>query len=369
MPETNAPKERPSKDFSRSLLRWYEENARDLPWRRTSDPYAIWVSEIMLQQTQVKTVIPYFLRWMDAFPNISSLAEAPLDDVLKMWEGLGYYSRARNMHKAAKEIMDRLDGRMPRTYKGLLELPGIGAYTAGAVCSIAYNQDVPLVDANVKRVFARILDMEKPVEQTAATREIRGLAESLIPSGKAGLFNQALMELGALVCTPKNPDCKGCPVSVHCLALKEQTVDSRPVLPPKKKTQALEVSAGVCVRDRKILIQKRLPKGLMAGLWEFPGGKLNPGESPEQALVREFAEELEIDIECGEKITVIQHAYTRFRVRLHVFWCSMKKPAQTPALHAAEEIRWVSPKELDGLAFPSADRRLIQMLMKDGIPA
>ena len=359
----------PSRNFSRDLLHWYATNARQLPWRETTNPYAIWVSEIMLQQTQVKTVIPYFKRWMDRFPTVQTLAKSPLDDILKLWEGLGYYSRARNLYKAAGEIVDRLNGIIPQTYQGLLELPGIGGYTAGAICSIAYNQDIPVVDANVKRVFARILDMEEPVEQTASVRKIREMASSLIPSGQAGHFNQSLMELGALVCTPKSPNCKACPVTPHCLAKQRQTVDSRPVLPPRKKTLALEVSAGVLIRDGRILVQKRLPKGLMAGLWEFPGGKLQPGESPEQALVREFAEELDIDIECGKKITVIQHAYTRFRVRLHTFWCTMKNPAQKPALNAAEEIRWVVPQELDVLAFPSADRRLIQILMEQGVPS
>ncbi|MBI9075862.1 MAG: A/G-specific adenine glycosylase [Desulfatibacillum sp.] len=369
MTADNSPLARLSPDLSQSLLDWFAAHARDLPWRKTTNPYAIWVSEIMLQQTQVVMVIPYYHRWLDRFPNVGSLAMAPLDDVLKLWEGLGYYSRARNFHKASQIIVEELQGKIPETYKELLKLPGIGAYTAGAICSIAFNQDIPLVDANVKRVFARILDMDKPVEQSASLREIREAAQSLIPPGQAGAFNQGLMELGALVCTTKNPHCLECPANGHCLAKKRQTVDSRPVLAPRKKTRALEVSAGVLVRDGRILVQKRLPKGLMAGLWEFPGGKLDPEESPEQALVREFAEELEIDIVCGKKIAVIQHAYTRFRVRLHTFWSTMKNPGQKPVLHAAEEIRWVLPEELDGLAFPSADRRLIQKIVEEGIPA
>ncbi len=349
-------------DLSHALCAWYLQNARDLPWRRTTDPYAIWVSEIMLQQTQVVTVIPYYQRWLERFPNLESLAKAPVDDVLKMWEGLGYYSRARNLHKAAQAVVGEHGGQIPCTYQGLLELPGIGPYTAGAISSIAYNLDYPVVDANVKRVFARILDLEKPVEKSSSISLIREAAQSLLPLGEARTFNQALMELGALVCSPKKPHCHTCPVTDFCSAQKKGTVDMRPVPVPQKKIQAIEVSAGVLVHDGRILVQKRLPKGLMAGLWEFPGGKLDPGESPEQALVREFSEELELDILCGEKITVIRHAYTQFRVSLHVFWSTMQDPEQVPVLHAAQEIRWVLPEELEELAFPAADRKLIEML-------
>ncbi|WP_051564241.1 A/G-specific adenine glycosylase [Desulfovermiculus halophilus] len=355
-------------DLSSRLLDWYARNQRDLPWRREPTPYRVWISEIMLQQTQASRVVPYFDHWMRVFPHVRAVADADQSGLLKVWEGLGYYTRAKNIQAAARIICAKHNEQLPSSLSALLSLPGIGPYTASAIASFAFHRNVPVVDANVQRVMARILNISQPIKFSPAQKAVHSAMKDLIPQGQSPSLNQAVMELGALVCLPRSPACSSCPITGFCRSLAADKVHARPVLPSKRKSTAIEVAAGVLVDQERILIQKRPPQGLMANLWEFPGGKLQPGESPEQALIREFREELELDIRVEDKITLIKHSYTRFRVTLHVFWCTLARPGQEPVLHAATEARWTSASSLSSYPFPSADRRLIQMLQNEGGP-
>ncbi len=348
--------------FARSLIQWYQEHKRSLPWRQEVTPYRVWISEIMLQQTQAERVIPFFQNWLRLFPDIRSVAEAAQDELLKAWEGLGYYSRARRIQAAAQKIAGSHGGSLPQDLDDLLALPGIGPYTAAAILSLAFNQPVAAVDGNVERVLARVLNIPAPVKTRASQHQIRDTAQAMIPEGQARTFNQALMELGATVCLPRKPSCAACPVRESCQSLAQGVVLQRPVPGKKTRITPIQVAAGVLTRDSRIFIQKRPPQGLMANLWEFPGGKLKDGESPDQALIREFKEELDMDIAVGEKITVIKHGYTTFRVTLHVFWCSPGIDSQEPVLRAATDSTWVHPHDLDRYAFPAADRKLITIL-------
>jgi A/G-specific adenine glycosylase len=351
-------------EFQEQLLRWFDAHQRDLPWRRDYSPYAVWISEIMLQQTQVKTVLPFFERWMERFPDLSRVALASHEEILKCWEGLGYYSRAKNIHKTAHIIVREHGGEFPREHRTLLKLPGIGHYTAGAIMSLAFGEDYAAVDGNVERVLARIFNVAAPVNEAANRGFFRKTAQDLIPAGEGRRFNQALMELGALVCAPANPRCPACPVVGLCESNRLGIVDQRPVRSKRNPSVPVEAAVGAIIHEGRILIQKRPPTGLMADLWEFPGGKIRNGETPEEALVRELREELELEIRCLDKITVIRHSYTSFRVTLHAFFCAFQGPPRTPVLRAASEARWVSPEQLDDYAFPAANRRLITLLKK-----
>ncbi|MFW5970582.1 MAG: A/G-specific adenine glycosylase [Desulfovermiculus sp.] len=357
-----------SSTISSKLLAWFSQSCRDLPWRQNPTPYRVWISEVMLQQTQVDRVVPYFLHWMEIFPHIQAVAEADQERVLKAWEGLGYYTRAKNIQAAAQKIWVECNGVLPSDMSLLRALPGIGPYTAAAIASLAFNQPVPAVDANVQRVMARILNEDGPIKSALPQKTIRKAVTGLISDGDPRSMNQALMELGALVCTPRSPACASCPVKEQCQSLAAEVVHLRPVMPDQKPSIALQVAAGVLLDNERILIQKRPPHGLMANLWEFPGGKLQAGESPEQALVREFREELELEIRVLDKITVIKHSYTRFRVTLHVYWCTLASPGQELVLHAASDFRWTLPEELDQYPFPAADCKLIQMLSEKVSP-
>lgn len=345
-----------------SLLHWFAKNQRTLPWRNEYSPYQTWISEVMLQQTRTKTVLPYYERWMRRFPDIRSVAAAPVDEVLKYWEGMGYYSRARNIQKTAKIVVERFAGVFPDNYDHILKLPGIGRYTAGAIMSLAFNREYPVVDGNVERVFARWFNLEKPVKAKESQTFIVEMARALIPRGKARDFNQALMELGAVVCVPKNPQCQNCPVRMFCASERLGVVDQRPVPGSRRTLVPVEVVLGVLVHGRRVLIQKRPDAGLMGGLWEFPGGKLHNGESPEQALGREFHEELRVDVDPIRKLAVIRHQYTSFRVVLHCYLCRFHERPQPITLSAAVDCRWVTADELNQFPFPAANRKLITML-------
>ncbi|MBU2489123.1 MAG: A/G-specific adenine glycosylase [Proteobacteria bacterium] len=353
-------------EMSPVLADWFDAHGRDLPWRRTRDPYAVWVSEIMLQQTRVETVIPYYHAWLERFSDVAALARATDDEVLKVWEGLGYYRRALNLARAARLIVAAHGGRVPEDHAALLALPGVGAYTAGAVASFACNQPRPAVDGNVKRVLARLLLVNGSLSGPAAARHLAESARALIPLGRARSFNQGLMELGALICR-NPPRCPDCPVRSFCEAARQGVQAEIPVREKRPAVTPLSVAAGVLVEDGKILVQKRPAMGLMPGLWEFPGGKLEPGETTGQALAREFSEELDLAISVGRKIAVIRHAYTRFSVTLHAFFCRLVPPGQDPRPTAADEIRWVRPGELSSLAFPAADVELIRLLAERGV--
>jgi A/G-specific adenine glycosylase len=352
--------------FSQVLLDWYSKNARSLPWRGNRDPYAVWVSEIMLQQTRVDTVIPYFERWMKLFPTLQSLAEADEQQVLNAWEGLGYYTRARGFLKAARMVVEKFGGRLPENLKDLMSLPGIGRYTAAAISSIAYGADEAVLDGNVKRVLARAFNFTTPVNTPEGETMLWRLAESLLPVGQAGEYNQAVMDLGATICTPRSPDCEHCPLNAVCEANKKGLQDILPVMLEKAPIPHITVCAAIIQRGQLMLIARRPSKGLLGGLWEFPGGKVEVGEGLEQALTREIREELGVEISVEEQLGVYKHAYTHFRVTLHAFHALVTN-GEPAALHASE-IRWVKVNELADYPMGKIDRRISDDMARESIP-
>jgi len=347
-------------EFSTKILKWYARHKRHLPWRDHPDPYAIWVSEIMLQQTRVETVIPYFERWMKRFPSITDLAAASEQEVLGLWEGLGYYSRARNLHKAAGLLVDQYGGELPRDLSALRMLPGIGRYTAGAIASMAFGMDVPTLDGNLRRVLARVFDVSQPADAPAGEKLLWALVGVHLPKGRAGDFNQALMDLGATVCLPRNPTCLLCPVSAICRARALGLQDQRPVLKPKNAVPHYVVTAAVLQREGRFLLAKRPSKGLLGGMWEFPGGKVETGESLEACLRREIREELGMDVRIGEPFGVYRHAYTHFRITLHAFLCD--PDGAQPQPREAAELAWVAPSELEAYPMGKVDRQIARRL-------
>jgi A/G-specific adenine glycosylase len=347
--------------FQTDLLAWYDQNAADLPWRADQDAYRVWLSEIMLQQTQVETVKPYFARFLAAYPSVHDLAAAPLDDVLKLWEGLGYYSRARNLHRAAQTIAREHDGVFPQTVDDLLRLPGIGRYTAGAIASIAFGVAAPVLDGNVIRVFARLTDLDADVTQPAIKEQLWSQAAQWLDTARPGDYNQALMELGRVVCRPRSPACGDCPIRAHCLAYARGTQNQRPVKASKAPTPHYDVTAGLIWNDAgQILIAQRPLEGLLGGLWEFPGGKVEAGETLPQCLQRELREELAIEVEVGELFCVVHHAFTHFRITLHSFSC--RHTAGEPQALGVHAWAWVTPAELARYSFGKADREVIKQL-------
>ena len=352
-------------NIQRSLLNWFAEEGRELPWRRDYSPYHVWISEIMLQQTQMERGVNYFLRWIDRFPSVTAVADAEEKEILKYWEGLGYYARARNLHKAAKLIKDGFGGELPKTYQELLSLPGIGPYTASAVSSIAYNGDYPVIDANVERVYARLFNISAPLKEKETKKLVERLANQILPSGKARLFNQALMDFGALICSPRAPKCTECFFSSSCQALQQDVVNSRPVLLKKEKQIVVEMVSGILVGNGKVFIQQRLANDVWGSLWEFPGGNVESKETLEDALAREFLEETEIKINVHDKLVSVTHFYTKYKVNLHCFMCSIKDGDTKklyPVLHAAQQAEWVTLDQLDQYGFSAGHRRVIEFL-------
>ncbi len=339
------------------LLDWYQVHKRRLPWRESPQPYAVWISEIMLQQTRVETVIPYFSRWMKRFPTIMTLSQVSQQEVLMTWEGLGYYSRARNLHRTAQIVCQKYNGDLPQDIQKLKELPGIGAYTAGAIASIAFGMDEPAVDGNVRRVYSRLFNVSTPVHAPEFTHRIRDIAKAQLPAGRAGEFNQGLMDLGAIICRPRSPNCQLCPWADHCMAHKHDLQESRPVKPQPHKTPTRIVTAAIIVRGDKILLAKRLEGGLLGGLWEFPGGRTLPGEDLSACLKREISEELDIGIELIKPAGIYHHAYTHFRVILHAFLCRSQNGRQPHPLQVAE-FRWVTAPELIDYPMGKIDRQI-----------
>jgi A/G-specific adenine glycosylase len=342
------------------LKNWYQKNARDLPWRRTTDPYAIWISEIMLQQTRVETVIPYYQRWMSELPTLQTLVLAGQDQVLKLWEGLGYYSRALNLHKAASLIMEGFDGNLPDDIKSLESLPGIGRYTAGAISSIAFNHRSPILDGNIKRVFSRLFDISSPIKTSETEKELWRIAEDLLPPDNPGEFNQALMELGALVCLPKNPDCDRCPLQTECLAFELNIQADRPVRKLKSPVPHLQVTAAVIEKDGKFLLAKRPLEGLLGGMWEFPGGKQEEGETLPQTLEREIKEELDASVEVENHLGTYQHAYSHYKVTLHAFRCHLVSEELKKIYHT--DLVWVTPDSMETYPMGKLDRTIAEQL-------
>ncbi len=310
----------------------------------------------MLQQTRVEAVIPYFQRWMERFPTISDLAAASQRDVLSAWEGLGYYSRARNLHKAAQTVVAEYDGQLPPDLEALRKLPGIGAYTAGAIASIAFGIDAPALDGNIRRVLARVFDVAVPARSPDGERILWGLAQGNLPPGQAGDYNQALMDLGATICTPRNPDCLHCPVEDLCQARQLGIQEQRPVLEPKRQTPHYIVTAAVIHRDGRVLITQRPAEGLLGGMWEFPGGKQQEGEDLPTCLRREIREEIGVEIAVGQELGIYFHAYTHFKVTLHAFECKLVQGE--PQTIEVSDLHWVTISELPDYPMGKIDRMI-----------
>jgi A/G-specific adenine glycosylase len=354
-------------DFSSALIAWYRASHRDLPWRRTRDPYAIWLSEVMLQQTRVETVIDYYTRFIERYPTIADLAAADDQAVLKMWEGLGYYSRCRNLHKSAQTIVTEHNGVFPTRMEDVVALRGIGRSTAGAILTFAAGQRHPLLDGNVKRVLSRVFDVADDVTTAATVKRLWLESEALLAHAEdAYTFNQAIMELGAKVCTPRDPRCDDCPVRTGCESLEAGTQHDRPVKPARKKTPHYDIGVGVIWKNHKVLIQRRPSEGLLGGLWEFPGGKQEAGETIEQTVAREIAEELSIDVRVNELVTTVRHAYSHFRITLHAFHCEYRSGTPTP--RAATHWRWAAVRELEAYAFPKANKLVLEILLQQDVP-
>ncbi len=340
-----------------------------MPWRQNPTPYRVWLAEVMLQQTQVETVIPYFRRFCRAFPTIESLASAPLDAVLKLWEGLGYYSRARNLHAAARIVLNEYGGSLPSAVQELRALPGIGPYTAGAIASIAFGQAAPVLDGNVIRVFTRLLDLDDDISRGKTRRKLWRIAEAWLPAQAAGDYNQALMELGQRLCRPQKPLCKSCPLQSSCGAWAAGRPASRPVRAKPAPKPRYDVTAGLIRRaeDERLLIAQRPLAGLLGGLWEFPGGKVEPGESLSDCLKRELREELAIDVQVGALFTVVEHAFTHFKITLRAFDCrylGALPPYDEPQPLGARDWAWATEAQLADYSFGKADRVVIDELAR-----
>ncbi len=350
----------------RRLLAHYDRTKRDLPWRRTQDPYAIWISEVMLQQTRVETVRERWTRFLRRFPDLATLARAREQSVLKEWEGLGYYSRARNLRKAARALVASGQEQLPDTEAALRALPGFGAYTAAAVASIAYGRPVAVVDGNVMRVLTRFLEERGDSTKAAARRTVARAAQQLLAPRRPGDWNQAVMELGATLCTPRKPKCLACPLRVDCAGHAAGDPEAMPVKPARKATPHYDIAAGLVWREGRLLIARRPADGLLGGLWEFPGGKRRRGESLEDACVREVREETGLVVEGLEPFLSVNHAYSHFSITLHLFHC--RAGAGTPRALHCEAPRFVGVDELARYPFPRANRKALDALVACGGP-
>ncbi|HJW91765.1 MAG TPA: A/G-specific adenine glycosylase [Anaerolineales bacterium] len=347
-------------NFQTRLLEWYTQNARRLPWRGNPDPYAVWVSEIMLQQTRVGTALPYFERWMARFPTIRALALASQQEVLAAWEGLGYYSRARNLHRSAQIVMEQHGGELPGDLRALRRLCGIGRYTAAAIASLAFHQDEATLDGNIRRVLARVFDVAAPARSLQGEGQLWELAARHLPAGRAADYNQALMDLGATICKPRDPECQRCPLSGLCAANRLGIQNQRPVLAPKPEVPHYVVTAAVIRRNGQVLIAQRPTDGLLGGLWEFPGGKVHPGEDLLSSLKREIREELGVEVAVQGALGNYRHAYTHFRVSLHAFCCTLETGEPHNLAHT--DLRWARPAQLADYPMGKIDRQIASQL-------
>lgn len=350
--------------WPRALVAWFERDHRPMPWRDDSSPYRVWISEIMLQQTQVVTVIPYFERFLSRFPDVRTLAAADPQDVLRLWEGLGYYSRARNLHKAAREIVASRGGRLPVTHDEWLTLPGIGDYTAAAIASIAFGEPVPSVDGNVLRVCARLWAIRDPIRDAGVVSRVRERLRPLIRTVNPSSFNQAMMETGALVCRPRQPSCDTCVLRRDCRAFREGLTGTLPVVPRAAAVPHYAIAAGVIWKAGRLLIARRREDQMLGGLWEFPGGKQLPGEPLAETARREILEETGLRVRVGEPYPVVRHAYSHFRITLTAFHCEWISGRPRP--RASTELKWIAPGELHDYPFPRANRRIGDLVAREG---
>ncbi|MEX2479130.1 MAG: A/G-specific adenine glycosylase [Gracilimonas sp.] len=355
----------PKSDFSKHLLTWYQDHKRQMPWRDEPDPYKIWVSEIMLQQTRVDQATPYFQSFISLFPTVYDLAKAEQQEVLKAWEGLGYYSRARNLHSAAKMVVDEYDGKLPETYDEVIKLKGIGPYTAAAVTSIAFNKPNAVVDGNVIRVLTRYFGIEEDTRSTKTRNKVQEFANELIDEDRPGDFNQALMELGSEVCSPSNPSCMDCPVQSGCVAAKMTKTDVIPYKSPAKKKPHHVIGVGIIEDENgKLLIALRPEDAMLGGLWEFPGGKQKEGEEIQDTVQRELKEELGVEVKAYKELMSLKHTYSHFSITMHAWFC--KLISGTPQPKESQEVRWVQRNKLERYPFPKANKVLTQRLTNKG---
>ncbi len=337
------------------LLRWFEKNGRDLPWRKTGDPYAIWISEIMLQQTQVGTVIPYYQNFLNSFPSVYHLAKANLSKVLRVWEGLGYYSRARNLHRASKMIVNHFQGKIPDNPRDLLSLPGIGRSTSGAILSFAYNKEEPILDGNAKRVLSRLFAISG--RKTRTERLLWRISESLIPKGRSNPFNQALMDLGSMLCTPKEPQCPHCPLQNNCKGKVLGNPEKYPTKEIKKRVPHIDAISAVVQKDGKVLLNRRPPKGLLGGLWEFPNWEIKDKRTSRLRLrLRNYIKkDIGMNVKVKEFIGTFQQTYSHFKLTLHVYHCQ--------ALNGKEKGRWVPLQSLDTFPMSRIHRKIANTIL------
>ena len=344
--------------FVRALLKWFSKNARDLPWRNTRDPYAIWISEIMLQQTQVKTVIPYWERWMRELPSIQDLANADPKKILKLWEGLGYYTRARNLQKAAQIVCEKQGGKFPENFDDILALPGIGRYTVGAICSIAFNQAQPILDGNVIRVLTRLFGISGNPKEKIVNQTLWQKAGQLVEQAgqlknnsheNCSHFNQSMMELGALICTPRQPNCPDCPLQKLCVARQENRVDSLPNRVKRMEPTKRLFTAFIVQKNHRFLVQQRPAKVVNSGLWEFPNIEVTDGKTVQQIHPYEITPR-------AKPLCTIKHSITRYRITLAAFRATLPKPTK------GFSGKWLSLSELQKLAFSSAHRKILEHL-------
>lgn len=346
--------------IAKDLLKWYAARRRSLPWREHPEPYAVWVAEIMAQQTRLESMLPYFKRWMQRFPDVKALAAASGQEVLTLWEGLGYYRRARNLHRAARLVVEEYSGRLPGSAEELRSLPGIGAYTAGAIASVAFGQDEAAVDGNAIRVLARLFDVDMPMGSQAAIRRFWELARQNLPAGQAAEYNQALMDLGAQVCTPRTPNCDACPLKKHCQARARGTQATRPLRPAKSTLSKRCFAAAVIERDGAVLILRRPSGGLLGGMWEFPNVRLDGSQNPRPAL-RKALRELGVQVRPQTRLADLQHSYSHFRAQLGVFRCRF----EGGSLNGEQEHRWLASQALAHIPMGKLDRQIASLLLND----
>jgi A/G-specific adenine glycosylase len=346
--------------LQQSLLKWYDTHQRDLPWRNTTDPYPVWISEVMLQQTQVQTVIPYYLKFLEYFPSIAALAEADTDALLRLWAGLGYYSRARNMQKAAQIIVEQFGGKFPQTYTDVLALPGIGRYTAAAIVSIAFGQSYAVLDGNVSRVLARLLSISGNPKSSAVQNRLWAVAQQLLPPARAGDFNQAVMELGATVCSPRQPRCLLCPWTRQCLARQRGLQEVLPEKSRREKTQKLRQAAvAICHRGR-FLIVCRSDKRLLKGFWEFPSTELREKGSSAKVIKRLVSEIYGLRVDSVDPLIAVKHTITTRRIELQVFRAKLAGVVSSKL--NKPDYRWVRLKDMGQYAFAAASKRIVEEL-------
>ncbi len=345
------------KGIQSKLLRWFKKNGRDLPWRKTRDPYAIWVSEIMLQQTQVATVVPYFQKFLKTFPTIHQLAKSDLSKVLKTWEGLGYYSRARNLHGASRILLNHFRGKVPDTLKDLLSLSGIGRSTAGAILSFAFHKEAPILDGNAKRILSRLFAVSGSPEERKTEQLLWKFSESLIPKGYSNPFNQALMDLGSMICTPKDPQCPKCPLHDFCKGYGSGKPEKYPVKEPKKKIPHIESATAVIKKGEKVLLNQRPPEGLLGGLWEFPNCRVGLKQGPRLrlGLINAIKKEMGMDVEVKKFMGIFYQTYSHFKLTMHIFHCRH--------LNGKGKGKWVPLKGLRLLPLSKIHRRIADTII------